>query len=220
MAANLPEDRLWQPVTAKWFVVVFGGAVAFSILRYHIAGDVTWDHFPLFILNKATSLPAVAFIASSYLIGRVFKWHNKSTKKLVIIKFCGLMGFSLAFMHALFALCLLNPAYFAKYFGDDGQLNWMGELGLAFGVVALWALCFPAITTLPMMAKEIGGARWKRSQRMGYLCIALTLGHLVVFGWKGWLAPGKWPWGLPAISLIAALIALWPLLAKFRSKRS
>lgn len=216
MAKNLPEDRLWQPVTMKWFGVVFGASLAYAVLRYHIAGDVAWDHFPLFILNKATSLAAVAFIASSYLIGRVFTWHNKSPRKLVVIKFCGLMGFSLAFMHAFFAFCLLRPAYFAKYFGSDGQLNWMGELGLALGVVALWALCMPAIATLPMMAKEIGGQRWKRGQRMGYLCLLLTVGHLVVFGYKGWLAPGKWPWGLPAISLIAVLFAAWPILAKLR----
>jgi hypothetical protein len=48
--SNLPENRLWQPTTAKWFAVVFGGSVLYAIVRYH----------------------------------------------LVVIKFCGLMGFSLA----------------------------------------------------------------------------------------------------------------------------
>jgi hypothetical protein len=33
--------------------------VVFGIIRHHIAGDVEWRHFPLFILNKATSLAAV-----------------------------------------------------------------------------------------------------------------------------------------------------------------
>jgi DMSO/TMAO reductase YedYZ heme-binding membrane subunit len=216
MAKDLPADRLFQPVTTKWFVVVFGTSLAYAILRYHLAGDVAWSHFPLYILNKATSLAAVAFIASSYLIGRVFTWHNKSPQKLVIIKYCGLMGLSLAGMHVFFSVCLLNPAYFAKYFGADGRLNWMGELGLAFGVVGLWALCRPAITTAPNMAKELGGVRWKRTQRMGYISLMLTLGHLVVFGFKGWLAPQTWPTGLPPISLFAALIALVPIVAKLR----
>ena len=136
--SHLPENRLWQPVTAKWFFVIFGVALAYSILRYHIAGDVSWAHFPLFILNKTTALAAVIFVACSYLIGRVIKWHNQDPQlKLVVIKFCGLMGFSLAAIHAFFAVCLLTPAYFAKFFAEDGRLNLQGELGMAVGIVAL-----------------------------------------------------------------------------------
>ena len=217
-ASKLPEDRLWQPVTMKWFAVLFGGSLAYAIVRYHIAGDVEWSHFPLFILNKATSLAAVFFVASSYLIGRVIRWHNHDPKlKLVVIKFCGLMGFSLAIMHAFFSVCLMTPAYFAKFFVDDGRLNLEGELGLAVGVVALWALSIPAITTLPMMPKAIGGQRWKRSQRMGYLCLLFVVAHMVVFGLKGWLHPTQWNGGLPPISLIAVTVAAVPLIVKTAS---
>jgi DMSO/TMAO reductase YedYZ heme-binding membrane subunit len=213
--SNLPEDRLWQPVTAKWFGVIFGAALGYSIVRYHFTSEVAWAHFPLFILNKATSLAAVGFVASSYLIGRVFRWHNHDPKtKLVVIKFCGLMGFSLAVIHAFFSVCILNPAYFAKFYEEDGRLNLTGELGLAVGIVALWALAMPAITTLPMMPKAIGGVRWKRSQRMGYLCLSLVVAHMVVFGLKGWQTPEKWPWGLPPISMLAVLAAAVPIKAK------
>jgi len=213
--SSLPDDRLWQPVTAKWFYVVFGAALGYSILRYHFTSEVAWAHFPLFILNKATSLAAVVFVACSYLIGRVITWHNSDPKlKLVVIKFCGLMGFSLAAIHAFFSVCLLNPAYFAKFFDGVGRLNLVGELGLAVGVVALWAVAIPAITTLPVMPKAIGGIRWKRSQRMGYLCLSLVVAHMVVFGVQGWLAPEKWPWGLPPISMLAVTVAAVPLVAK------
>ncbi len=216
----LPENRLWQPITAKWFAAVFGAAVAYAVVRYHFAGDVPWRHFPLFILNKASALAAVFFVACSYLIGRVIKWHNDDPKrKLVVVKFCGLMGFSLALIHAFFSVCLLTPAYFAKYFEEDGRLNLDGELGMALGVVALWTLSMPAITTLPMMAKALGGVRWKRSQRMGYLCLALVLLHLIVLGWRGWLAVSHWPWWLPPISLIAALMAAFPLLVKLSQSK-
>ncbi len=215
---SLPENRLWQPVTAKWFCAIFGAAMAYTILRYHIADGLSWAHFPLFILNKATSLAAVGFVACSYLIGRVIKRHNGNPRlKLVVIKFCGLMGFSLAAIHAFFSVCLLTPAYFAKFFADDGRLNLVGELGLAVGVVALWAVAIPAIATLPMMPKAIGGMRWKRSQRMGYLCLSLVVAHMVVFGFKGWLAPQKWPWRLPPISLWAAVGAAVPPVIKLLS---
>ena len=214
--SRLPEDRLWQPVTAKWFAVVFGVAVAYSILRYHIAKDIPWSHFPLYIFNKATSLAAVFFVALSYIIGtrKLIRWHTSAKVQLVVIKFCGLMGFSLAAIHVFCSVCLLNPQYYPAFFNDDGKLNLIGELGLVAGVLATWALTMPAITTLPMMPKAIGGARWKRNQRMGYLALALVAGHLVVFGLKGWLAPADWPTGLPPISLLAVIAALVPLVTK------
>jgi len=65
--SSLPPDRLWQPTTAKWFAVIFGASLLYAIVRYHLAGDVAWSHFPLFILNKATSLAAVMFVVCAYL---------------------------------------------------------------------------------------------------------------------------------------------------------
>ena len=127
------------------------------------------------------------------------------------------LGFSLAAIHAFFSFCVINPAYFPKYFLEDGRLNLMGEMGLATGVIGLWALTMPALTTLPMMPKAIGGVRWKRSQRMGYLCLTLIVVHLVFLGWKGWLTPGRWTAGLPPISLLAVLAALVPLIARQRA---
>ena len=173
---------------------------------------MSWSHFPLFILNKATSLAAVIFVACSYLLGRVIRWYNDDPKiKLVVIKFCGLMGFSLAAIHAFCSICLLTPDYFGKFFNEDGRLNLVGELGLVVGIIALWALAMPAITTLPMMPKAIGGVRWKRSQRMGYVCLGLVVAHMVVFGISGWMTPKMWPGGMPPISMVAAIVAAVPL---------
>ncbi len=216
--SNLPEHRLWQPTTAKWFFVVFGGSVLYAVIRYHIAGDVEWRHFPAFILNKATSLAAVIFVAGSYLVGKTIRWYDDDKRlRLVVIKFCGLMGFSLAAIHAVLALSIWNPAYFSKYFDEAGRLNLQGELGMAAGVVALFFLSSPAITTLPMMPKALGGKRWKRAQRMGYVALILVVVHLVALGLKGWLKPQEWPAYLPSISLVALVAALVPLVVKRRT---
>ncbi|MHC4910562.1 MAG: hypothetical protein ACYTF9_12665 [Planctomycetota bacterium] len=214
---SLPRNRLWQPTTGRWFAVIFGGALAYAIVRYHLAGDVAWSHFPLFILNKATSLAAVLFLASSYLVGKVIRWHDGDKQlRLVVIKFCGLMGFFLAGVHAFFSVCLLRPAYFAKYFADDGTLNLIGESAMLAGVVALFALLGPAVTTLPMMPKALGGRRWKRSQRLGYIALLLVTAHLVLLGFKGWIDASAWPASIPPISLVAAVGAIAPLLVKGR----
>jgi DMSO/TMAO reductase YedYZ heme-binding membrane subunit len=212
---SLPPDRLWQPTTGKWFAVVFGGSIVYAILRYHLAGDVEWSHFPLFIFNKATSLAAIAFVASSYLVGKVIRWHDgDKALRLVVIKFCGLMGFFMAGVHAFLSLCLLTPAYYGKYFDVDGRLNLQGELALTVGVLALFFLMGPAITTLPMMPKALGGQRWKRNQRLGYVALVLLGTHMVVLGLKGWLEPGSWNGGLPPISLLAFIAVLVPLVVK------
>ena len=167
--SSLPAHRLWQPTTAKWFATVFGASLLYAIARYHFAGDVAWSHFPLFIFNKATSLAAVIFVACSYLVGKIIRWHDHDKAlRLVVIKFCGLMGFFLAGIHAFFAVSLLTPAYYAKYFDPDGRLNLQGELAISVGVIALFFLMSPALMTLPMMAKAVGGQRWKRGQRLGY----------------------------------------------------
>ena len=117
-------------------------------------------------------------------------------------------------IHALLSLSLLSPAYYGKYFDPDGRLNLEGELALMVGVVALFLLMSPAITTLPMMPKAIGGRRWKRSQLAGYVALAFVVVHLVALGLEGWLAPAGWNGGLPPISLVALLAALVPLLVK------
>ncbi len=138
---ELPPHRLWQPTTAKWFFVIFGFSVAYGVIRYHFAGDVPWRHFPLFILNKATSLAAVIFVACSYLIGKIIRWHDHDKAlRLVVIKFCGLMGFFLAAVHAFFSLCLLSPAYYGKYFDEAGRLNLQGEIAMTVGILALFFL--------------------------------------------------------------------------------
>jgi len=217
MSRELPTDRLLQPTTGKWFAVVFGGSVAYAIARYHLVGDVEWRHFPLFILNKATSLAAVIFVGSSYLIGKLIRWYDDDKAlRLVVIKFCGLMGFFLAAIHAFMSVAILRPSYFAKYFDDVGRLNLQGELGMAAGVLGLFFLTSPAITTLPMMPKALGGWRWKRTQLLGYAALILVALHLVALGLKGWLAPRGWTAGLPPISLLAFIAAVVPLVVKRR----
>jgi DMSO/TMAO reductase YedYZ heme-binding membrane subunit len=218
--SRLPVDRLWQPTTVKWFAAILGVSLLYAITRYHLAGGIGWEHFPLFILNKVISLAAVSFVASSYLIGKIFRWHdNEKSLRLVVVKFCGLVGFFLAGIHAFMSFILLTPSYFAKYFQSDGRLNLQGEAGIAAGILALFFLMSPAITTLPMMPKALGGWRWKRTQRIGYLALLLVAVHLVFLGLKGWLTPEKWPSGLVPISLIAFVMAVLPLIVKRKSVR-
>jgi len=65
------------------------------------------------------------------------------------------------------------------------------------------------------MPKAIGGWRWKRGQRLGYVALILVLAHLATLGFTGWVHPEEWTSGIPPISLIAAVIAGIPLVVKY-----
>lgn len=215
MTAEGHNSRLVQPFTVRWFVLLFGVPLTYAIIRYHVFNQVDWSHFPLFIANKAISLAAVLFIGASYLIGKIVRvYDDEPDKRLVLIKFCGLMGFSLAALHATMAMLLFSPANYAKFFLESGRLNLTGELSMAFGVLSLWCLAITSITSLPYMYDAIGAERWQRGQRMGYLSLALAGGHTLVMGFSGWLEPSSWPGSMPPISMVAFVAAMVPLLVK------
>ena len=213
------SERLVQPATTRLFLLVMGPCLIYAGVRYHVVEGVPLTHAPLYILNKAISLGGLAFLATSYLVGKVagLRWDDRRIQ-LVVIKFCGLMGFSLIVAHVLMSLALLDPAYYAKFYAG-AKFNLTGELSLSLGVFALWCFTLPTITSLPYMYEELGAERWLRSQRAGYAGLMLAAGHVLVMGVLAWLRPGDWPAALPPITALAFVVAMIPLLVRFiRSK--
>jgi len=213
------SERLVQPATTRLFLLVMGPCLIYAGIRYHVVEGVALTHAPLYILNKAISLGGLAFLATSYLVGKVagLRWDDRRIQ-LVVIKFCGLMGFSLIVAHVLMSLALLDPAYYAKFYAG-AKFNLTGELSLSLGVLALWCFTLPTITSLPYMYEELGAERWLRSQRAGYAGLMLAAGHVLVMGVLAWLRPGDWPAALPPITALAFVVAMIPLVVRFiRSK--
>ncbi|MHC8865246.1 hypothetical protein ACYVVI_08720 [Arenicellales bacterium IMCC57338] len=215
MNQNRVSDRLMQSFTARWFLLLLGIALSYAVIRYHIFAGVDWAHLPLFILNKALALAAVFFISMSYVVGKLIKTYSSDPpKQLILVKFCGLMGFSMAALHALMALLLFSPEYYPKFFEITGQLNITGELSMLFGILSLWCLSVTAITSLPFMIEAVGVDRWKRGQRLGYVSLLISGGHVLVMGLTGWLTPAGWHGYLPPVSLVAFSVVLLVLLVK------
>ena len=212
-------ERLVQPTTSRLFFLVMGACLVYAGIRYHIAEGVPLAQAPLYVLNKAISLGGLAFLAMSYLVGKVagLRWDDRQLQ-LVVIKFCGLVGFSLILGHVFMSLALLDPAYYAKFYGE-AKFNLTGELSLSLGVFALWCFSLPAITSLPYMYDELGADRWLRSQRVGYAGLMLAAAHVLVMGLKGWLDPGDWPAAMPPITALAFVIAMVPLVLRMVTNR-
>lgn len=214
-----PCPRLADCHAYRWFGLIFGVALAYAVVRYHVFKGVEWIHFPLYVMNKAVSLAAVALIGASYLAARRLPvLEQEPDKRAVLVRFLGLSGFALAAAHVVMSLALLSPAYYEKLFGA-GKMNLAGELSMLFGVAALWFLSAPVLTSLPNMEEALGSRRWRKSQRLGYLAQAAVAGHVLVMGVSGWFTPAEWPGTMPPITMLAFVAALIPLLARLLPPR-
>lgn len=121
----------------------------------------------------------------------------------------------MAAIHALIALLLFSPEYYPKFFDITGRLNVTGELSMLFGILSLWCLSVTAITSLPFMIEAVGVDRWKRGQRLGYISLLISGGHVLVMGLTGWLNPVDWHGYLPPVSLVSFSTVLFVMLVRF-----
>ncbi len=187
----------------------------YAIIRYHILRGVPWDNFPLYISNKAISLASLVFIAISYMLGSLAKFiPNVFVKALPSRKFFGLLGFGLAAVHALISAIIFSPAYYGRFFAENGKLNLNGELILAFGILAFFTFLIVAITSLPSIAEKLDNKEWLAMQRLGYLGLIFLLLHVFILGRRGWLIPDAWRAGMMPISLVAAIVITFTLVLK------
>lgn len=205
-----PRKQQWA-ITTTIFVVAF----AYAILRYNVLKGIAWEHLPLFISNKAISLSAVLFIALSYMLGPLARfWPKMIVPLLGLRRFLGLLGFSLAALHGSLSLLIFTPAYYPKFFAEDGTLNLVGELSMLFGIIAFLVFVLVAYTAIPSVAPSLTPQRWSAVQRLGYLGLILVLLHVVTMGFQGWMQPGTWPGKLLPISLIASIVIALTLLLR------
>lgn len=179
-------------------------ALGYAILRYHIAGDVPWKDFSLFILNKGLCLGGFILLTFNFVLGPAKNLGLPvSDAWLEARKALGMSGFLLILIHALISFMLFSPAFFGKFFTSDGTLTGVAGISMLAGIlgfVFLWAYNLSFQTNL---REDKAFIKFITSRR--FLIWALSLGglHLVFMGYNGWLNPQGWHGGLPPISLVA-----------------
>lgn len=178
----------------------FAVSLAYAVLRYHIAGTVPWSDFPVYVMNKAVSLTALAFFAFSYRAGKS-AWIAAGSARMF-----GVWGFILMNLHLALTALVWDPAHYGKLF-LHGSPKAGSNLSMALGALAILAFCAPMWAT----AKDPSWSRWKSFQRAGYIGLALTALHVGFIGFSGWWTPSTWPGYLPPITIISVVLALWPL---------
>ncbi len=179
--------------------------LAYAVLRYHEAffGTDPTDQVPLFLLNKAVSVAAVLMIAlavGARVLGRAP--GRFGARLLQDRRRIGLTGFGLAVAHSAMSLVLLTPDYYGKLYLMSGRMNLAGEVSTLVGLGALALLAWQS--RLPAAGNDDDR---RLLRRLGLSVLVLSAAHVAVIGWGGWFAVGRWPGGLPPITLIAFVIA-------------
>lgn len=179
-------------------------SIAYAVVRYHIAGDVPWNEFTLFILNKGLCLAAFILLTFNFALGPGKNVGLPVPQSwLAARKAFGMTGFLLILIHAIISFMLFSQPYYGKFFGADGTLTGVASLSMLAGIlgfVFLWAYNLSFQTKL---SDDIAFIEFITSRRV--LIWALSLGglHLAFMGFSGWLKPADWHGGLPPISLVA-----------------
>ena len=218
--SDIKKDKL-KFQKNKWIVLVLLFFTVYATIRYIVFKGVNPAHFPLYISNKILSSAGLFFIAISYAWGKI-SWLKLKDQypENQFVKFLGLAGFSLSAMHVFISLIILSPEYYSKFY-EDNMMNFKSELSMLMGVFSIYCFSIPAITTIPFMQKAVGIKKWQKGQRIGYIGLFTALLHVLIMGMSGWLHVATWPGYLPPITLLAALIAAFPLYLKYvRNKKS
>ena len=175
---------------------------AYAIIRYHIFGDITWEHFPLFISNKALSLAGLIFLGLSMVES------NKLERKSL-----GQLGASLIGSHIIISFIILNEQYFQKFFQHTGIFTFQAEVSMLAGALATILMCAlvlasPASTS--SSDSQPSSEQPKSSLRSGWgrAIMVLAAIHVSFMGYTSWLNPSSWQGYLPPITIISFVVSL------------
>lgn len=187
-----------------YIILTISLTLAYAVLRYHIFKGVEWDHFPLYISNKAIAWTALILLGVSLTL--------RGRTSLAVRRICGLYGFYLGTLHALISFIVLRPNYFPKLF-NEGQLTLLAESSMLAGIIGFTFMMRYQFMRLEPSAKNIP-ANAKRN--IGVALIAFTFLHTTLLGWKGWWDVSAWPGYLPPITILSSITALVFLFIAYR----
>ena len=181
-------------------------AIAYAVLRYHVAGPVPWKDFPFYILNKGFSLAAFVLLACNFGFGPLRNLGVPVPESwLAARKALGMTGFLLVLIHALMSFLLFKPAVYGSFFEADGTLTLTAGLSMLAGVLAFVVLWAYNLSFQTFLREDRAFIAFITSRR--FLLVAFLFGgaHLLFMGYAGWMRPAGWHGGLPPISLVAFL---------------
>ena len=186
---------------------VFLISIAYTIVRYHIAGNTPWSQFPLYILNKGLALTGFVLLGINFSLGPLNNLRKGIGEKWLSIRpSLGISSFLFIFTHLFLSLILLNPANYQKFFLENGSFTANGGLSMLAGVIAFLILWIYTISFQTFLREDKVFIKFITSRKVILMAMVFTAAHIFFMGYQGWLAPQNWPGGLPPITLISFVI--------------
>jgi DMSO/TMAO reductase YedYZ heme-binding membrane subunit len=180
-------------------------SLLYAVIRYNIAGDVSWSQFPIFIVNKATASSGVILLGLAGLNNSVKKRHQ-----------LGLFASAFLSLHCLLSLMLLSSSTFGdKFFHvTDNTFTAIGGFALlcgALGMLGQAVLWRRSMNTVPNSSPSLING-------LGRILLLLAAAHVSLIGFRTWTQASQWPRYLPPITLIIFIIAIGLAVANHRKK--
>jgi len=213
-----------KPSTFRDYVIaslMAGALVAFFSLYLFIRRGYLFDAPPtadtLYVFNKVLIGAGTILLALTFLIGPIVRYFDRLDAWLGYRKEIGIVGALLAVSHGLISYFLLPLKFPAS------KLDFT-SLTFAAGLIGAFLLAFLFIISFKKAIDLLGGSRWWFLQRWGLrLVIALTLIHVYVMKWDGWmkwLKQGGVPTAelahplMPGLGMLVTLFLTWVVIVR------
>lgn len=198
------EHTQVQPSRSLWLKTL-----GFSVILYLLITLVLFSQrhsTGADLINISTAWTAVVLIGLSMLLSAICYFWNAFDHYILFRKHIGVSGFFVAAIHVFFSLVVMRQEFpFPSYY--------LGEKNIVSFVFALIAFAYFAFMTSisnNYAIHEIGGHRWRKLLRIGYIAYIFTIIHFGLKGFPYWL---KWIQGgmktLPSIGLVIFIFALF-----------
>ena len=208
--------------TTWWFMLVPGGLSWALVTYYHFLRRDVVNPFgahevdPIFMANKGMAITAAVLIGAAVAIGPMARWFAACRPWAASRREIGLAGFGWALIHVCTALLPLLERF---------PWSWYLERPLVIiaGATALLLLIVIAASSNRRALRWMGGRKWKLTQRLVHVVIALIVIHFVAMGkaanWVVWyrgegteqtsLPPGTLMLSVALLALLAVRASVW-----------
>lgn len=180
-----PPSKRWR-VNWKYQFEQYGAALLvalplFIILSFYIF--YRRGYYDLYIANKIFAGTAAVLLGLVLLIGPLSRLFSFPDRYVQYRKELGIIAFCLALGHSLVSYFFLSSKFSFGSFIE--KLNWP----LVFGLVAIIVLTAIFFISNNRVMNALGEKRWWWLQYWGVrLAFTLTLLHVFIMKWHGWLA--------------------------------
>jgi DMSO/TMAO reductase YedYZ heme-binding membrane subunit len=180
-----------NPILKFWLnTFSFGGLVFLFVCYYYFFQG---DDFSLQLINKATASTAIILMGASFALSSLGFYWDFLDKKVAYRKYLGLVGYFFVLWHGLNSLYF----YFLANTGLEKFIlhkDWIifsftinNRIPFILGALSLLIFTMMALISNNYATKKIGGVRWRKLLRVGYIALLFALIHFTIKNFEIWI---------------------------------